>query len=222
MRLLMIAVLAAGTLSAQRDQDRNYPENIPAGTSIRVRTNQTIDIRDRSDGRVFTGTVSEDVLSPDGRVIIPRESQAELIVQNLGDNEMAVDLDSITVNGRRYMVNAQEYNASRRNGVGANKRTGEFVGGGAVLGTILGAIAGGGKGAAIGALAGGGAGAGAQVLTRGREVRVPAETVLSYRLERPFELGSGEYMKDRGRDRDGAHYHDDYYGRRPENPDRER
>ncbi|HVX66192.1 MAG TPA: hypothetical protein VHA11_06310, partial [Bryobacteraceae bacterium] len=55
-------------------------------------------------------------------------------------------------------------------------------------GTILGAIAGGGKGAAIGAVAGGAAGAGAQVLTRGKDVKVPAETQLTFRLDQPINL----------------------------------
>ena len=63
-----------------------------------------------------------------------------------------------------------------------------MVGGGAVLGTLLGAIAGGGKGAAIGAVAGAATGAGVQVLTRGKEVRVPAETVLNFRLDQPLYL----------------------------------
>ena len=78
---------------------------------------------------------------------------------------MSVDLESVTVNGRRYMVSAEAYDKSRGSGLGKNKRTGEYVGGGAALGAIIGAIAGGGKGAAIGAAAGGGAGAGTQVLT---------------------------------------------------------
>ena len=77
---------------------------------------------------------------------------------------------------------------NRREGVGANKRTGQFVGGGAALGAIIGAIAGGGKGAAIGAVAGAGAGAGTQIITRGKEVHVPAETVLRFRLDRPLRL----------------------------------
>ena len=63
-------------------------------------------------------------------------------------------------------------------GIGANRRTATMVGGGAALGTLLGAIAGGGKGAAIGAVAGAVAGGAAQVLTRGKEVNVPAETEL--------------------------------------------
>ena len=69
-----------------------------------------------------------------------------------------------------------------------NKRTAEAVGGGAVLGGIIGAIAGGGKGAAIGVLVGGAGGAGAQVLTRGHDVQVPAETLLTFRLDKPVML----------------------------------
>ena len=79
-------------------------------------------------------------------------------------------------------------NASVRQGLGANKRTGKFVGGGALLGTVLGAIAGGSRGAAIGALAGGAAGAGGEVLTRGRALHIPPETILRFRLDYPVYL----------------------------------
>jgi hypothetical protein len=78
-------------------------------------------------------------------------------------------------------LNSEDITNTRvREGLGANKRTGAFVGGTALLGTVIGAIAGGGNGAAIGAVAGAGAGAGAQVLTRGPahpsgdDSRVPA------------------------------------------------
>jgi hypothetical protein len=222
-----ICIPLAATLFAQdlpnrsrdaRDREgayRDYASSLPAGTQIRVRTDQSIDVRDRSDGRVFTGTVAEDVVSPDGRIVIPRGSRAELIVQNVRENEMAVDLESVNVDGRRYMVAAEAYDSSRRTGLGANKRTGEYVGGGALFGTIVGAIAGGGKGAAIGALAGGAAGAGAQIITRGRAVRIPAETVLTFRLDQPLQIGTGRYSQDNGYDRDGNHYHNDYYRREP-------
>jgi outer membrane lipoprotein SlyB len=63
-----------------------------------------------------------------------------------------------------------------------------MVGGGAVLGTLIGAVAGGGKGAAIGAVTGSAAGAGAQVLTRGKSVKVPAESKLSFKLDQPLSL----------------------------------
>jgi hypothetical protein len=220
-RLICITA-SLGLLAFASPQDyhnnRDQFDSIPAGTQIRVRNNQTIDAHNRADNRVYTGTVDRDVLSQNGTVIIPRGSNAELIVNNTGDNTMSVDLESVTVNGRRYMVAAEAYDKSRGTGLGKNKRTGEYVGGGAALGAIVGAIAGGGKGAAIGALAGGGAGAGTQILTRGKDVRVPAESVLTFRLEQPLQLGTGNYSRDNGYDRNGYHYHDDYYHRQQQQP----
>jgi len=49
----------------------------------------------------------------------------------------------------------------------------------------------GGKGALIGGVAGAAAGAGGEVLTRGHSVRVPRDTLLTFRLERPLELAVG-------------------------------
>src|ERR1051326_5592478 len=163
---------------------------IDGGSSISVRTNQAIDVR-RGDGRVFTGTVDRDVVDANGRLAIPRGSFVEMIVKSTSNQELILDLESITVNGRRYAVaaDADRIAGGQRDGIGKNARTGEFIGGGAVLGTIIGAIAGGGKGAAIGAAAGAGAGAGTQFLTRGRTVRVPAESLLTFRLEQPLEIG---------------------------------
>lgn len=199
--------------SASRDHDQNYsyPDRIAAGTQIDIRTNETIDVRDRANNQVYTGVVAKDVMGENRNVLIPRGANAELMVTNAGNEGMSVDLESITVNGHRYMVNASTYKGARHGGLGENKRTGEYVGGGALLGTIVGAIAGGGKGAAIGAAAGAGAGAGGEVLTHGKAVRVPAETILSFRIEQPLELGRGAYSRDNGYDRDGHHYHDDYY-----------
>jgi hypothetical protein len=114
-----------------------------------------------------------------------------MLVRRSSDNDVYLDLDSITVNGRRFGVEAQSnvVESERKDGLGANQRTGKYVGGGAVLGAINGAIAGGGKGAAIGAGAGAAAGAGTQVLTRGRSVRVPAESLLTFRLTEPLRAG---------------------------------
>jgi outer membrane lipoprotein SlyB len=105
-----------------------------------------------------------------------------------GSPEMMLDIQSITIDGRRYLVSTADVRLESGTGIGRNKRTAEAIGGGAALGTIIGAIAGGGKGAAIGVLVGAAAGAGAQVLTRGRDVQVPAETVLEFRLDKPVSL----------------------------------
>ena len=88
-------------------------------------------------------------------------------------------------------MNSADVQQGNQQGIGKNKRTGEYVGGGAALGTLVGAIAGGGKGAAIGAVAGAAAGGTAQVLTRGKEVKIPAESTLRFRLDQPLRLNSG-------------------------------
>ena len=166
------------------------PDSIPAQTEIPVRVDQAINVQNRSDGRTYTGSVAQDVTGSDGTLLVPRGSKAELSVQNVTNQELSVDLEAVTINGRRYMVNAAAYSRSRGAGLGKNKRTGEYVGGGALFGTIIGAIAGGGKGAAIGAIAGGAAGAGTQVLTHGRTINIPAESVLKFKLNQPLELRS--------------------------------
>jgi hypothetical protein len=106
----------------------------------------------------------------------------------VGSNQAALALRSITVSGRTYMVQTETQQASGNRGIGANKRTAEMTGGGALLGTVIGAMAGGGKGALIGAVVGGAGGAAAQVLTRGKEVKVPAETLLTFKLDQPLTL----------------------------------
>jgi len=164
-------------------------ETIPEGTNIEVRTDQTIRVKGANDGRVYTASVTRDILDKDGHLAIPRGAQAELVVRDIGNHEIALDMDAITVNGRRYLIDAEgDTTANDKDGVGKNKRTAKFLGTGAVVGTILGAIAGGGKGAAIGAAAGAGAGAAAQTATRGQTVYVPSETLLTFRMERALHL----------------------------------
>ena len=167
---------------------------IPSGTEVSVRTNQDIDSGSASVGQKFEGMVANDVSGSSGEVEIPKGSNAELVIREVNAGgmtkapEMALDLSSVEVHGKRYLVNTSTIQQQGTGNLGANKRTAEMVGGGAVLGTLIGAIAGGGKGAAIGAAAGGATGAGAQVLTRGKEVKVPAETILQFKLTQPLRL----------------------------------
>ena len=181
--------------------ERGYPRGVsgrglvvPAGTELLVRTIEAIDSRNADVNQRFSALVEEEVVNGSGRVIVPEGSSAQLIIRDLssggqaGSPEMVLDVGSIVVDGRRYMVSTTDLTLDNDTGIGKNRRTAQATGGGAVLGTIIGAIAGGGKGAAIGALVGAGAGASAQVLTRGRDVRVPAETVLRFRLDRSVML----------------------------------
>jgi len=166
----------------------------PAGTELVVRTVETIDSRNVGADQAFSAIVEKDVKDASGRVIVPERSSAQLVIRQMssggkiGSPEMVLDVQSITIDGRRYLVSTTDMALDSGTGIGKNRRTAEAVGGGAALGTIIGTIVGGGKGAAIGVLVGAAGGATAQVLTRGRDVQVPAETVLKFMLERRVTL----------------------------------
>ncbi len=165
------------------------PGTIAAGTTIKVRTNESISTS--TEGQRFSGVVDQNVVGSNGKVVIPKGSNAELVVKRMANKDVVLDLDSVNVNGQRYGVQTENVVSTKeKQGVGANKRTGKYVGGGAAVGAIIGAIAGGGKGAAIGASVGAGTGAGAQILTKGKSVNVPAESLLTYRLRQPLSSGA--------------------------------
>ena len=172
---------------------------IPAGTQLQIRTNEAINATaDNAQGRTYSAEIAQDVIGQNGSVLIPRGSQAQLTVGKVsgggtlgtGSNQVALELQSVSVNGTSYQIasNPVQQQSSNNRGIGANKRTAEMTGGGALLGTVIGAIAGGGKGAAIGAAVGAAGGATTQVLTRGHQVSVPAETLLTFKLDQPLTL----------------------------------
>ncbi len=183
----------SGNYNAPPNGNYNAPSNyavLPVNTQISVRTSEAIHTSGGGAGRTFAATIDQDVVDANGNVVVPRGSNAILVVRDMGNNQIVLDLQSVSVNGQRYALNTQDITqtGNTRRGIGANQRTGTYVGGGAVLGTLLGAIAGGGRGAAIGALAGAAAGAGTEVLTKGSEVRVPAESILNFQLDQPVYL----------------------------------
>ncbi len=180
---------AAAATTAKRKE-----VSLPAGTEIAVLTNQDIDSKNANEGQTFPADVADNVKNSAGQVVIPKGSPAELVIRKVstggttGNPELTLDLQSVKVGDRRYVVSTSDLQQQGTGGIGMNKRTGEMVGGGAALGTLIGAIAGHGKGAAIGAATGAAAGAGAQILTKGKSVQVPAETTLRFKLEKPLRL----------------------------------
>ena len=179
---------------------------LPAGTEVHVRVDQDINAKSGNvtPGPMFPGTVSRDITDASGNVVIPRGSRAQLSVVLASEkaDDLTLDLRSIEVNGRTFRMDTEGTSAagsSKNGGLGMNKRTGKYVGGGALAGTLLGALAGGGKGAAIGAILGGAAGAGAQVLTRGKELKVPAETELNFRLNQAVRMNGYTGYQGHGR-----------------------
>lgn len=182
-RILLLCMLLVGIGAVAQMR------TIPANTEIKVRTDTAIPAKP-AVGTAYAATVSEDVPDGQGGVAIPTGSRARLVAQTSPDGKDTVlDLRSVTVNGARFNLMAAGANGSSSSGsgLGANKRTAKYVGGGAAIGAVLGALLGGGKGAAIGAVLGGAGGAGAQVLT-GKKKGLPAETQLTYKTAQPLQM----------------------------------
>ena len=119
---------------------------------------------------------------------LPRAKSASSGGRIHGASDLVVDLESVSVAGQQYGLSTTDFIEKGKDGIGANKRTAEYAGGGAALGAVIGAIAGGGKGAAIGAGSGAGAGALTEIITKGGAVKIPAETLMTFKLEQPVRI----------------------------------
>jgi hypothetical protein len=117
----------------------------------------------------------------DGRVL-----EAEQAGRVKGVSMLAIHLVSLrTSDGQLVRVSTDPF---RKQGETTKAEDAKKVGIGAGIGAAIGAIAGGGKGAAIGAGIGGAAGAGTVAATRGKEVVLPVETRLDFRLSSAVTL----------------------------------
>ena len=193
--LLLIFNLAA-VYADQPTQTKTFV--IPAGTQISVRNNQEIDSSRAGAGQTFAAQVTNDVRDSHGAVLIPHGANAQVVIQSTsrggkvkGTADLVVALHSVSVAGHRYTVHTTAVREEGSKGLGKNKRTGKYVGGGAAGGGIIGAIAGGGKGALLGGALGAGAGVAAQSVTKRRDVKIPAETLMTFRLEAPVKVTKG-------------------------------
>jgi hypothetical protein len=157
-------------------------DTVLPGTEIAVRTEGPIHVNQWDRGRIYMGNVARDVFARDGDVVIPAGSPVELIVRQTGPENMTVDIESITVNGRRYVMDT----------TGPEFNTQDYQNGNGVVGAIMGAIAG---------------ANGEQVEPHGSEIRIPPDTVLRFQLQQPLHVAN---WQDPGYDRNGDHYHRDH------------
>ena len=164
------------------------PVTVPEGTILTVRLNQAVGSKISNTGDSFEGSLADPV-SVDKNVVIPEGSDvigtvvdAKPLGRFKGGARLEITLNSITVKGSRYDV---ETTSSNRALKGKGKRTAIMVGGGAGVGAVLGALVGGGKGAAIGAGVGAGAGTAGSAFTGNKNIVLPAETLVEFRLVKP-------------------------------------
>ena len=151
-----------------------------------VRLGSPISTKTSQVGQPFNGTLAKSVVVS-GEVAIPSGSAVSgtVVKSNApgkfsGEGELSITLNSIDVRGVSTQIATSTFTQTLK---GKGKRTAVAIGGGAGAGALIGGIAGGGKGAAIGALAGGAAGTAGAAFTGNKPVEIPAETVVTFRLE---------------------------------------
>jgi hypothetical protein len=164
---------------------------LPAGTVIPVRLTETLDSKTAQPNDVFHGSLAGD-LGTQGVIAVPHRSpvmgrvvDAREAAHFKGSALLSIELTELTVGGKSLTLVTDTFSKETE---GRGKNTAEKAGGGAALGAIIGALAGGGKGAAIGGLAGGAAGTGVNAATRGEQAVIPTETLINFRLQSPLTI----------------------------------
>jgi hypothetical protein len=177
----------ASSASAASGTERTFHE----GTSITIRVSSAIDTDRNRVGDVFDATLEQPMMLdnqtifPRGATVKGRIAYAKESGRFAGQSQLILELTALVANGRIFALKTSDYIET-----GANRanRTAATVVGTSALGAIVGAIAGGGTGAAVGAASGAAVGTGVQAVTRGQVIKVPAESILEFKLQSPLKI----------------------------------
>lgn len=179
---------AASNTGAAAPAPTAAPVNIsvPAGTELAIRVNETINVKHAHAGDRFSGEVVEPVTS-NGAVIIPRGTPVSGRIDEAhkrghfkGASVLELRLTAINLNGAEYSLDTRDRVMSKK---GKGKRTAGFIGGLTGVGMLVGGIASGGVGLAVGAAAGAGTGTLLAGTTGNRDIVIPAESIVHFRLD---------------------------------------
>jgi hypothetical protein len=164
---------------------------LPAGTVLTVRLASPVGSKTSHTGDRFNATIATPVES-DGKVVLPKGAQvqgkvAQAVPQGRfkGGASLSLALESVTISGDAYDIKTSSVSRYQK---GKGKRTAAMIGGGAGGGALIGGLAGGGKGALIGAVLGGGVGTAGAAYTGEKEIVLPAESMLSFKLTEPVTV----------------------------------
>jgi hypothetical protein len=185
-------LLATGlALASSIALGRSDPVTLPDNTAIHVTLNQAVTSDQNRPGDHFEATVSEPIVVAD-KTIIPKGAPVEGLVVDahhsgrlMGRAHLQLALEALTVNGRTYDIRTSVH--PKIGGKHKNRNL-VLIGGGAGGGALIGAIAAGGEGALIGGPIGAGAGTAAAFITGKKNVRLPPETHLTFKLVEPLTI----------------------------------
>ncbi len=160
--------------------------SIPAGTTLTIRIDQHIGVKTSRAGDTFTGEIVDPVLAVDNSVLVPKGAVVQGIVDVShrrghfkGRSLLELRLTSLSLNGKEYPLATRDLARGKK---GKGRRSTALIAGGAGLGMLVGGLASGGVGVAVGGLAGGGVGTAVAGLTGNRDVDIPAESIVHFRL----------------------------------------
>ncbi|MGA3318233.1 MAG: hypothetical protein ABSC64_17560 [Candidatus Korobacteraceae bacterium] len=160
--------------------------SIPAGTTLTIRIDQHISVKTSHPGDTFTGEVVDPVLAGDNSVLVPKGALVGGVVDIShrrghfkGRSLLELRLTSLTLNGTQYPLTTRDLARSKK---GKGRRSTALIAGGAGMGMLVGGVASGGVGLVVGGLVGGGAGTAAAGLTGNRDIDIPAEAIVRFRL----------------------------------------
>ena len=160
---------------------------IPAGTRLAVSLIDSVSTDKSQAGDRFVATLDQPIVI-DGATVVAKGSEVRGKVVEVDDGGrvkgrayIRLALTELDAKGKSIPIDTKLFGAQAQN---AKKRDATIIGGGAGVGAVIGAIAGGGKGAAIG----GGSGTGVVLATKGKQIRYPTETRLNFTLEQPVQV----------------------------------
>jgi hypothetical protein len=203
---LSLGLVGCGSASssANADQSKDPPRDllaglfsstekisVPEGTEIAVVLDGAVSSSRNRSGDTFEATVVQPVMV-DGKTVIPKKAQAQGHVIEAKPSgrlhspaRLELALDFVEVDGNWYDIDTT---GNTRRGRNHDKHNLVFIGSSTAGGMLIGGLAGGGAGAVIGGLVGAGGGTAAAAATGKRDVELPAETHLSFRLAEPVEI----------------------------------
>jgi hypothetical protein len=162
---------------------------VPTGTLVLVRFQMDVSSATANVGDRFQAFLDDDIAA-NGRLVVAKGARAYGVVTEIdqgskmkGKALLSVELTDVEVGGRAVSIKTQPLQITGQASSGGKK-----LAGGALLGTAIGAIAGGGEGAAIGAAVGGGVGGAAAAAGQVDAAVIPAQKLEAFTVAVPFQV----------------------------------